>query len=156
MFIICFTVLTLNYHKLWKWFCDSPSRTLGSRLTALQGTDPNPFIMSSLWLHNRSLVGLVFLEPKTSPLNNTCHQRTRLAEVLLKGEVLGSRNAKRTNNLIMKSERTHNGGVGSVPCRAVSMNPSERDGLSQKKSAFMWQPVPRTRNPAHSPAGHQP
>ena len=32
--------------------------------------------------------------------------------VLLKGEVLGSRNAKRTNNLIMESEKTHNGGVG--------------------------------------------
>ena len=29
--------------------------------------------------------------------------------VLLKGEVLGSR---LTNNLIMESERTHNGGVG--------------------------------------------
>ncbi|KAF2608337.1 hypothetical protein F2Q68_00043952 [Brassica cretica] len=32
---------------------------------------------------------------------------------LLKGEVLGSRNAKRTNNLIMESE--------TVPCRAVSL-----------------------------------
>ncbi|KAF3540609.1 hypothetical protein F2Q69_00018891 [Brassica cretica] len=32
--------------------------------------------------------------------------------MLLKGEVLGSSNAKCTNNLIMESERTHNGGVG--------------------------------------------
>ena len=31
--------------------------------------------------------------------------------VLLKGVVLGSRNAKRTNNLIIESERTHNGGI---------------------------------------------
>ncbi|KAF3514061.1 hypothetical protein F2Q69_00002978 [Brassica cretica] len=32
--------------------------------------------------------------------------------VLLKSEVLGLSNTKRTNNLIMESERTHNGRVG--------------------------------------------
>ena len=37
---------------------------------------------------------------------------TRLVGVLLKDVVLGLRNAKRTNNLIMESERTHNKGVG--------------------------------------------
>ena len=37
---------------------------------------------------------------------------TRHVGVLLKGEILGSSNAKRTNNLIIESERTHNGGVG--------------------------------------------
>ena len=30
---------------------------------------------------------------------------------LLKGEVLGSKNVKHINNLIMELERTHNGGV---------------------------------------------
>jgi len=32
--------------------------------------------------------------------------------MLLKGEVLGSSNVKRTNNLIMEWVRAHNGGVG--------------------------------------------
>ena len=32
--------------------------------------------------------------------------------VLLKGEILNSRNAKRTNNLITESEKIHNGEVG--------------------------------------------
>ena len=32
--------------------------------------------------------------------------------ILLKGEVLGSSNAKRTDDLIMESERTHNVEVG--------------------------------------------
>ena len=40
--------------------------------------------------------------------------------VLLKGEVLGSSNTKRTNNLV----------VDVVSCRAVSQVPSKRDGLS--------------------------
>ena len=33
---------------------------------------------------------------------------TRPGRLLLKGEVLGSRNAKHTNNLIMESVRAHN------------------------------------------------
>ena len=37
---------------------------------------------------------------------------TRLVGVLLKGEVLASSNAKRTNNLIIESEKTHNRRVG--------------------------------------------
>ena len=37
---------------------------------------------------------------------------TRPVRLLLKGEVLDSRNVNRTNNLIMESDRTHNGGVG--------------------------------------------
>ena len=37
---------------------------------------------------------------------------TRPVGVLLKGEFLGSRNAKCTNNLIIELEKTHNRGVG--------------------------------------------
>ena len=54
---------------------------------------------------------------------------TNRGEVLLKGEVMGSR---LTNNLIMESERTHNGGVGVGVLQGCDRIPSERDGLSQK------------------------
>ena len=50
--------------------------------------------------------------------------------VLLKGEVLGLSNAKRTNNLIMESERTHNGRVGVGALHDCDRIPGERDGLS--------------------------
>ncbi|KAH0917488.1 LOW QUALITY PROTEIN: hypothetical protein HID58_025148 [Brassica napus] len=50
--------------------------------------------------------------------------------VLLKGEVLGSSNAKRTNNLPVDVDAFPPTMRGSVPCKAVSWVPSERDGLS--------------------------
>ncbi|KAF3540610.1 hypothetical protein F2Q69_00018890 [Brassica cretica] len=46
---------------------------------------------------------------------STCLMTDLVAMLLLLyegGEILGSSNAKRTNNLIIESERTHNGGVG--------------------------------------------
>ena len=48
------------------------------------------------------------------PVGTTCPVVTACpVEELLKGEVLGSNNTKSTNNLIMESERTHNGRVGA-------------------------------------------
>ena len=51
--------------------------------------------------------------------------------MLLKGEVLGSSNAKRINNLHVWPGEVHMRGLGLVLCRAMSWIPSERDGLSQ-------------------------
>ena len=78
--------------------------------------------------------------------------------MLLKGEVLGSR---LTNNLIMELERTHNGGVGVGALQrcepgAHGAGSSHRAGCHIKSRLFMWQPIPLTRNPAHSPGGTDP
>ncbi|KAF3505011.1 hypothetical protein F2Q69_00040334 [Brassica cretica] len=78
-----------------------------------------PHMQSSLTLLGRLLMRLVFLELKTSPFNNTPTRpadqlvTTRPVRVLLKGEVLGSRNATHINNLHGEmSEDSHH-----VPCR---------------------------------------
>ena len=118
----------------------------GSQLCRSPTPTPPLWVLSDSII--RLLVRLALLEPKISPFNNTPTWRvvtnwpayqlvtTRLVGVLLKGEVLGSSNAKRTNNLITESERTHKGGVGS--CHAWLWAGFRMSGMGcHKKSTFL-------------------
>ena len=76
---------------------------------------------------------------------------TRHVGVLVKGEVLGLNNAKRTNNIIMESEKTHNGGVRvGVLQKCEPGVPVSGTGCHIKSRQFL------TIRPAHSEPGSKP
>ena len=72
---------------------------------------------------------------------------TRHVGMLLKSEVLGSSNTKRTTNLIMGLKMTHNEGLGVGALQGFEPGSEWAGRIVRNCRLFMWQPVPLTGTP---------
>ncbi|KAF2540146.1 hypothetical protein F2Q68_00030401 [Brassica cretica] len=71
---------------------------------------------------------------------------TRPGGVLLKGERLGSKNAKHTNNLIMESDKIYNGGVGVGALQGYQLVTTRSRGMLLKGEGLGSNNVKRINN----------